>query len=390
MTHLNEEDLVLHYYGEGGRNADSEGHLQACPECASTYDAISKMLTRVTIPKASDPGDAFWLRVQKEVPERLARRNRNLALLVWLVPLAYPLSPSAIFYSAQLERGYTAFGIPLMVLVLMWAFAGPFVALFALKRIQGSRMNRTWHRLVVYGALAATISPALFNLTSRTGSALAMWYVATALVAAAALLPVSEATGSTRRLRRAHRTSALLILVFAAAHVANHAFAIVNIPAHSAVLDILRVVYRQSVIELLLLAAIALQVGTGGALVWQAHVRRPSVSTSVQMLSGMYLAVFFLAHVSAALMARPDTDTNFVWAAGESGLLASPRLTFLLPYYLLGVVALFAHVGQYLRIRLLGFMPAVSVRRLSYAGMAFGGVVVVTLGLALCGIHLVP
>jgi hypothetical protein len=89
-------------------------------------------------------------------------------------------------------------------------------------------------------------------------------------------------------------------------------------------------------------------------------------------------------------MARPQTDTNFVWAAGQGGVLASPGLTFLLPYYLLGVVALFAHVGQYLRSRVLRFMPEVSVRRLSYAAMAFGGMVVVTIGLALCGIHLVP
>ena len=114
----------------------------------------------------------------------------------------------------------------------------------------------------------------------------------------------------------------------------------------------------------------------------------PSVSTNVQMLSGVYLAVFFLAHVSAVLMARPETDTNFVWAAGQQGLLANPSLTMLLPYYLLGIAALFAHVGQYLRLRLLRFMPAVSVQRLSYAGMAFGGAVVFAIGLALCGVRI--
>jgi hypothetical protein len=184
--------------------------------------------------------------------------------------------------------------------------------------------------------------------------------------------------------------SAALILVFAAAHLVNHTFAIVSVPTHSAVLDVLRIVYRQPVIETLLIAAIVLQIGSGGALVWQAHLRRPSAANHVQALSGLYLAVFFLAHVSAALLARPETDTNFVWAAGQGGLLASRGLTFLLPYYLLGVAALFAHVGQYLRRRVLVSLPEISVQRLSYAGMAFSGIVMLTIGLALCGIGLVP
>lgn len=390
MKHINDDDFVLHYYGESGRNPDIERHLRVCPECASAYEGITKTLTQITAPDTPEPGDAFWSDIREHVTEHVVRRNRNLAMLVWLVPLLYPFSSRAIFHATQVERGDIAMGIPLMLLALTWAFAGPFVALFGLNRIQGSRMNRTGHRLVVYGALAATISPALFNLTSRTGLGLPVWYLATTLVAMAALLPVSESTGSTKRLRAVHRWSALLILVFAAAHLSNHAFAIMNISAHSTVLGLLRVVYRQPVIEVCLMAAIALQIGTGGTLVWLAHLRRPSVAASVQALSGMYLAVFFLAHVSAALLARPDTDTNFGWAAGQGGVLARPGSTFLLPYYLLGVVALFAHVGQYLRLRVLGFMPEVSVRRLSYAGMAFGGVVVLTIGLALCGIHLVP
>jgi hypothetical protein len=35
-------------------------------------------------------------------------------------------------------------------------------------------------------------------------------------------------------------------------------------------------------------------------------------------------------------------------------------------------------------------LPQVSLQRLSYAGMALSGAVVLTIGLALCGIGLVP
>lgn len=390
MTHASDDDLVLHYYGETGTSAEIGRHLQTCADCARSYASLARTLSAVTAPPTPAIDDGFLMDVRDRATERLAARNRRLAFLVWLVPVLYPLCPAAIFYAAQLERTHGALGAPALVAALMWAFAGPFAALLALQGIQGSWTNRPAHRFIAYGALAATVSPALFNLMSRTDSVLVAWYVAIALVFAVGMLPVPQSAASTTKLRRIHRASGILILLFVAAHVANHLFAIVSVTTHAAVLDVLRTAYRQPIVEIVLLAAIAFQVGSGGIQVWRVQARRPSVATSVQMLSGAYLAVFFVAHVSAALLARPDTDTNFVWAAGRNGLLASRGLTLLLPYYLLGVVAFFAHFGQFLRIRLLRFMPVVSVRRLSYAGMAFGGAVVVTIGLALCGVHLLP
>jgi len=272
----------------------------------------------------------------------------------------------------------------------MWAFAGPFVALFAVSRLRSVRISRAQRRFVLYGAFASTVSPALFNLTSRTGLGLLAWYPAVVGIAMLSLVAIRESAASTQRLRAIHRRSALLIVLFAVAHLSNHLLAIVNISSHAAVLDLLRLAYRQPVIEALLMAAIALQLGTGGALIVQSHLRRRSLTLNVQALSGMYLAVFFVAHVSAALMARGQTNTNFIWAAGRQGLLASPGLTLLLPYYLLAVVALFAHVGAYVRPRVRQFIPELSPTRFGYATAACCAIVVFTLGLALCGVHLVP
>ena len=389
VGHLTDDDLVLHHYGEPV-DAERVQHLRDCAECARAYASLSRTLSTITVPLAPDPEPAFWVQVRERATERLAGRTRRLALLVWLVPIVYPFAVRAVFYSGQLERTNGATGLPLMILALAWAFAGPIAALAALNAMKGGWTNRLEHRFITLGAIAATVSPALFNLTNRTGLGLYAWFGAVLVAAALSLIPIPQATGSTPRLRFAHRVSALVIVTFALAHVANHLLAIVSVSAHSAVLDILRVVYRQRLIEMGLLAAIAFQVASGGTLVWRAQSRRPTTAMSVQMLSGVYLAVFFVAHISAALMARPDTDTNFVWAAGRNGLLASRGLTLLLPYYVLGVVAIFVHAGHYLRLLLFRIVPPATVRRLSYAGMGVTGALAFTIGLALCGVHLLP
>ena len=392
MKHVAEDDLILHYYGELEGSADIERHLRVCRECGSALDRITATLNRITAPDAPEPNDVMWSDIREQVLRSapVSQGRPLLGVLVWLVPLLYPFSAAAIFRSAQLADAHMAVGTPVLFLALAWALGGPFVALSVLNRLRAPQITSMHRRLIVYGALAATVSPALFNLTSGTGLGLLAWYAVSAAIAMLALVPIGESAASTERLRKIHRRSALMIVVFAAAHLSNHLFAIVSVSSHSNVIDVLRLVYRQPVIEALLMTAIAVQLGTGGALIWQAHLRRPSMTLNVQALSGMYLGVFFLAHVTAVLMARGQTDTNFVWAAGREGLLANPGSTFLLPYYLLGVVALFAHVGAYVRPRIRHFIPAVSPQRFSYAVAACCAMVVFTLGLALCGVHLVP
>src|SRR5262249_16803796 len=160
-------------------------------------------------------------------------------------------------------------------------------------------------------------------------------------------------------------------------HIANQAFAFVSVDAHTTVQSLLRTVYRNPVVETLLLASVALQI-LSGLTIWRARLPAVSFSANVQALSGLYLAAFFLAHVSAVLMARTHhSETDFTWAAGMSGLLASPRLTSLLPYYLFGIVALLAHAGAYARLRSGAVLPELVVRRLSYAAVACGGAAVV-------------
>jgi hypothetical protein len=161
MTHLTEDDLVLHYYGETPSRGDIEQHLRTCAQCAAEYAALGAALGRVTAVDAPAPDARFWTGLRTGVLERAAgeRHNRLLAAVVWLIPLVYPLSSPAMFLSAQFERAHGAMlGVPLVLASLGWALAGPFVALFAITRIRGSRIGGVTQRLVVYGALLATVS----------------------------------------------------------------------------------------------------------------------------------------------------------------------------------------------------------------------------------------
>jgi hypothetical protein len=407
VTHLNDDELILYYYREHGRRDDVERHLRSCARCASSYDALAATLRLVVAAEPRELDDAFRLELRDALRRRIAENDQlqwiqsahagrvelGLAALAWLIPLVYPFSFAAIFRSAQLSREFPAIGMVLTVLAVLWATAGPAVAVFVLGRSQTVSSGGVRHRLVMYGAFFATVSPALFNLTSRTGFGLPMWYGAAAAGSLLALVPISGYGGPTGWLRRLHRFSALWIVIFAFAHIGNQAFALISIPTHTTVQSVLRLGYRQPIIELLLLAAIVIQVATG-ATIWRAtasRLERGSASANLQAVSGLYLAAFFLAHVSATLLARQHhTETDFVWAAGRAGLLAGRGSASQLPYYLLGIVSLFVHVGAYAQVKAADFLPDMSVRRLSYAAFAVAATLVVGIGLALCGIHLVP
>jgi anti-sigma factor RsiW len=48
-THLSEDELILHYYGEAGRadEARIESHLASCAECQFANDQLRRVMTLV-------------------------------------------------------------------------------------------------------------------------------------------------------------------------------------------------------------------------------------------------------------------------------------------------------------------------------------------------------
>ena len=73
-SHLTEEQLVLHYYGEQENSLESERHLEECEECRAVYSSLQRVLNVVEsdpIPeRGADYGAEVWRRIESKLPSR--------------------------------------------------------------------------------------------------------------------------------------------------------------------------------------------------------------------------------------------------------------------------------------------------------------------------------
>ncbi|WP_303312678.1 hypothetical protein [Hymenobacter sp. BT730] len=150
---------------------------------------------------------------------------------------------------------------------------------------------------------------------------------------------------SSSSLKAGHRLSGLVLGVFIALHLGNHVLALHSIAWHQWGMTRLRLVYRQPVVETLLLAAVLWQIGSGLLLVCRGWPPATPFFERVQGYSGLYLALFLLIHVGAVLVGRYvwHVETDFYFAA--RGLNTAPWYWFFGPYYLLAVGAIFGHLA---------------------------------------------
>ena len=74
MNHLNEEQLVLHYYGDEGDTLAAEQHLESCGECRELYGSLQRVLNVVdSLPvpeRGADYGAQVWQRIERRIPAR--------------------------------------------------------------------------------------------------------------------------------------------------------------------------------------------------------------------------------------------------------------------------------------------------------------------------------
>ena len=59
MTHLTEEQLVLHYYGDAESAAEVEAHLAQCPACGEEYASLQRLLNTLDSVPVAERG--AWL-----------------------------------------------------------------------------------------------------------------------------------------------------------------------------------------------------------------------------------------------------------------------------------------------------------------------------------------
>jgi hypothetical protein len=146
-------------------------------------------------------------------------------------------------------------------------------------------------------------------------------------------------------LRTLHRTSAVLLGLFAFVHLANHLASLSGIALHLDVMTKLREIYRVPIVEAVILTCVVIQVSSGLWLVVRGWSQRKGLFAWLQAVSGGYLAFFLLVHVGAVVVVRTvlHLDTNFYFAA--AGLHVPPFQFFFAPYYFLAVLAYFTHLG---------------------------------------------
>jgi hypothetical protein len=141
-----------------------------------------------------------------------------------------------------------------------------------------------------------------------------------------------------------------LLLTFVTAHLVNHLIIAFGAPAHIAVMDGLRDVYRNPLVEILLIWGIARQIWAGIRQLRRFGIRKPKGPMRVLILTGLYLIFFLVIHISAVLQARwTGVDTNLYF--GTAGYRVWPIMLFFYPYYFTAIFCVFAHTGTVLWMR---------------------------------------
>ncbi|MCA6247670.1 MAG: hypothetical protein IM671_13235 [Phenylobacterium sp.] len=188
----------------------------------------------------------------------------------------------------------------------------------------------------------------------------------------------------------AHRILAAGLAVFILVHLATQLTAVMGPQAHRQALTATQGLYRNPVVEPVLIAALLVQIVIGARLL----ARRWGQSEKgfwgwAQLLSGGYLIAFILLHSSAALWTRHifGMDTDFYWAAAPVNL--APFKYGFFPYYALGVMSVFTHLAAAVQFgwgARAGFLPAALIA----VGVVVAGLILASFGGFLYPIDLPP
>ncbi len=147
-------------------------------------------------------------------------------------------------------------------------------------------------------------------------------------------------------MRKVHYISGVIVTMFIGFHLFNHTWSIFGAEKHIEMMNKLRPYYRNIIVETILLMAVMLQIFSGLKLFRSSKKTAVSNFDKLHIWSGLYLAIFFIIHISAVLIGRIflHLDTNFYF--GVAGLNAFPLNLFFIPYYVLAIISFFAHVSS--------------------------------------------
>jgi hypothetical protein len=87
MKHLNETELIEHYYEESANMADCERHLKGCPACAKSFAELSRDLERVKPLMPPERGEGYteqvWQSIRPSLPVYEQPKRRWTLRQLW-------------------------------------------------------------------------------------------------------------------------------------------------------------------------------------------------------------------------------------------------------------------------------------------------------------------
>ena len=88
MTHPTDDELVLHYYGEGDDLVASKAHLGTCAECRARFGSLEQAMTAMAALPVPDRDESYgsqvWLRLQPRLEhERPGARTWLAGWFAW-------------------------------------------------------------------------------------------------------------------------------------------------------------------------------------------------------------------------------------------------------------------------------------------------------------------
>ena len=107
MTHLSEEQLILHYYGEEGDALAAELHLDECPECRSLYSSLQRVLNVVDSLPLPERGAEYGSQVWERIEDRLPRRRR-IPGIAWALPAPWRWAAASCVFAMLLAGAFLA------------------------------------------------------------------------------------------------------------------------------------------------------------------------------------------------------------------------------------------------------------------------------------------
>jgi len=173
-------------------------------------------------------------------------------------------------------------------------------------------------------------------------------------------------------IKKLHYISGLTITIFVGLHLFNHFISVFGADVHIETMNTLRLFYRNIFVETILLCAVVLQIISGLKLFKTNRKLAISKFDKLHVWTGLYLAIFFVIHLSAVLGGRLflHLDTNFYF--GVAGLNSFPFNMFFIPYYGLAIISFFGHIASIHRKKMKQTILGMTPNRQAVAILTFG------------------